>query len=83
MRTKKLKLTTDPGIVRTPESTWEREARHKKYQPTPEQQAIVVRIVQLKGDAMKARLFKTGHALEEAVKAVGWELAEGGSYLKE
>ncbi len=34
------------------------------------------RIVQLKHDAMVMGLIKTGHALEEATQAVGWEMAE-------
>lgn len=34
------------------------------------------RIVQLKADAIAMGLIKTGHAMEEATQAVGWEMAE-------
>jgi len=37
---------------------------------------LIRRIVVLKSDLMHAGMYKTGHALEEAVKVSGWELAE-------
>lgn len=37
---------------------------------------VAIRIVQLKADIGSLGLFKTMHAMEEAVTAVGWEIAE-------
>jgi len=37
---------------------------------------LVLKVVQLKAEAGQLGFFKTMHALEEAVKAVGWELAD-------
>ena len=36
-----------------------------------------IKVVQLKADLMGAGLIKTAHAMEAAIKQVGWELAEG------
>lgn len=41
-----------------------------------EARKLCMELVQLKERAMRAGMLKTGHAMEEAVTVVGWELAE-------
>jgi len=48
----------------------------KKLKIIQARASIAVKIVQLKHEAMKQELYKTFHALDEASKVVGWELAE-------
>ncbi len=43
---------------------------------TKEEKDFVIRLVQMKYEAGVLGLWKTMHALEEPVTAVGWELAE-------
>jgi hypothetical protein len=38
--------------------------------------ALILRIIEVKAEAMRIGLVKTAHALEPATKAVGWEVAE-------
>lgn len=44
--------------------------------PSPDTQAFMVELIQLRDRAARLRLFKTMHKLDLAVKEVGWELDE-------
>lgn len=47
-----------------------------KHRPDMLHNRFILQIVRIKHEAIEMGLYKTGHALEAAVQAVGWEVAE-------